>query len=306
MSTVSYFTLPAGSGVGGDVVYRTSGTSAILRPHTGDVLKVGSSFDGKVSNVFGASLRFEIDLPVDTIFNGIRVNYWVSSTEGSGVKTRSFGIHDHDIKGTWTGSDGWADAAYVAATDIDRSVIVNTFVDAAYYNDAGNRVNEDVADYALDDRFAVAAGTLSGEITISALLGQLQDWFDDKESLRDTGVGDGVPIALTMAGPSGDPQNFFNFYDSNAAHTTLRPSLDLDFTLPVPPETFPFQVTRPNAAVTVTRPDASAIVVRPGAVATVTLPDAAAIITLPDPAATVTRPDETATAIRPDDQTNEE
>lgn len=232
MPTVSYFALPAGSAAGGDVVYATSDSIAILRPHTADVLEYASRLSGKFDIAFGIACRFEVDLPAGATFVGARLNLWVFTTTGAGSKAGTFGIQDHDVDGEWTGSDGWSDAAYVLSGDLERPVISASFFDTAYYADAGHRISEDVADYGADDRFGIATGSLSGEVILSSLLSELQAWFDGKELLRDTGVGDGIPISFALASDNPAPHRGFNFYDSNASHGALRPSLDLDYEIP--------------------------------------------------------------------------
>ena len=237
MGVFSLSPLPSGSAAGGDVVYRTDSSRAILRPHTGNVLVCGSLLNGKVNESTGLDVRFELDFLAGTVFLGARLNLWVSSTTGSGAKPATFGIHDHDIDGNWTQSDGWSHADYSFSGDIETPVNVDgtAFEDTAYYADAGHRISEDVADYGTNDRFGIATGILSGEIVLASLLAELQAWFDAKESLRDTGVGSGIPISFAFASDkltAPDPNREFKFFDIGDA--TFKPTLDIETQFPGP------------------------------------------------------------------------
>jgi hypothetical protein len=232
MPTLTLSPIPTGGAGGGQVNYRTNATTIIVRPPAGNLLEVGSFISGKIVIAWGFHLRFEVDLPVGTIFAGVRLSHYVFSTAGSGSKGHTFGILNHDVMGDWTGSDGWAHSSYVRASDIEVPVWAGLFRDTAYYGNNGHRVQANPASYGANDRLAIGSGTLSGEIDPAGLLAEFQAWFDDKESLRDGGVGDGIPVSFAYASNNLGAHNTFNFYDETDG--TYAPILELDYTLPGP------------------------------------------------------------------------
>jgi len=213
-----------------DVMANGSGTP----PFSTTSGSMGSSVDDKlgITLLYGYIGRFELEIPLGATIDGVRMTFTSDGEVGSGNKSLRLGFLAQD--GTWE-SDGFNATNYSTKTSVPFSstVVVSTIThhDGVWQDGAAGVDDSFSISASVGATFSFVDGTLSGDLSATGLVDQLQSFVDGAiaADLLDSVSGTAMPVLFAVGGDTAvNVRQLARAFEHATASS--RPVLEVAFT----------------------------------------------------------------------------
>lgn len=215
-----------------------------VRPNAGPIvhtatLGYGNDFVLKVGEFqFVSFFRFELDIPKGDTITGVRLNLTSITTDvGNAFELHGGFLNPDNSRAQWVDADGFETPNYASMGDLPLAEWNDLGIDPTVWwtEDSTDHFVELAYQpiYTTDQDVSIGDGDLTGYLQLSGeLVDQLQSILDNDDydtDFRDTGVGDGLPVAFQLLQP-GDTHNQEEsqvIHSGGSTTAAFRPTLEV-------------------------------------------------------------------------------